>query len=435
MKKLLYRTLSFFNVIESKIAFYPTVLALFGILFAFLLMYFESLGISKYLLDKAPVLVVDNGNTAMTMLSALISGLISVIVFSFSMVMLLLSQASSNYSPRLLPGLISDKKHQIILGIYLSTILYNIFILFSIQPTGDKYQIPGFSVLVGIIGTVICIYAFIFFIHNISQSIQISNILKKIYTQSKNRLTEVIEKESTHLSAFPDSEGWYKYESGKSGYLQNISYTNMINFCNQYDTQLHILPIKGSYVLTGNTIFLSRNKLDNAQVNQILNNINFAREELVEDNYILGFKQITEVILKAMSPGVNDPGTAINAIDYLTELLALRMKKKDINIIRREEVPFLKINTVDFKDLLYQVMVAIRTYCKHDITINQKLLLMLHYLLQQETYNKDYYDVIKNEAELVLLDAKETITNSVDIKKLIGMADKFTFQLAKKSTN
>jgi len=435
MKKLLYRTLSFFNVIESKIAFYPTVLALFGILFAFLLMYFESLGISKYLLDKAPVLVVDNGNTAMTMLSALISGLISVIVFSFSMVMLLLSQASSNYSPRLLPGLISDKKHQIILGIYLSTILYNIFILFSIQPTGDKYQIPGFSVLVGIIGTVICIYAFIFFIHNISQSIQISNILKKIYTQSKNRLTEVIEKESTHLSAFPDSEDWYEYESEKSGYLQNISYTNMINFCNQYDTQLHILPIKGSYVLTGNTIFLSRNKLDNAQVNQILNNINFAREELVEDNYILGFKQITEVILKAMSPGVNDPGTAINAIDYLTELLALRMKKKDINIIRREEVPFLKINTVDFKDLLYQVMVAIRTYCKHDITINQKLLLMLHYLLQQETYNKDYYDVIKNEAELVLLDAKETITNSVDIKKLIGMADKFTFQLAKKSTN
>ena len=114
MKQLFYRTLSFFNIIESKIAFYPTVLAIWGVFFAFLMMYFESLGISKYLLDKAPVLVVDNGNTALTILSALISGLISVIVFSFSMVMLLLSQASSNYSPRLLPGLISNKKHQII---------------------------------------------------------------------------------------------------------------------------------------------------------------------------------------------------------------------------------------------------------------------------------------------------------------------------------
>ena len=328
MKKLFYRSLSFFNVMKSKIAFYPTVLALFGIFFAFFLMYLEDLGISKYLLDKAPILVVDNGTTAMTLLSAFISGLISVIVFSFSMVMLLLSQASSNYSPRLLPGLISDKKHQIILGIYLSTILYNIFILFSIQPTGDKYQIPGFSVLVGIVGTVICIYAFIFFIHNISQSIQISNILKMIYTKSKKRLEEVIEKEGPHLATFPDSDDWYEYQSEKSGYLQNISYTNMIDFSIENNTQLHILPFKGNFILNGLPMFKSKIKLEKEQVDQILNNISYAREELVEDNYVLGFKQLTEIILKAMSPGINDPGTAINAIDYLTELFALRMQKK-----------------------------------------------------------------------------------------------------------
>ncbi len=435
MKKIFYRSLSFFNILESKIAFYPTVLALFGIFFAFLLMYFESLGISKYLLEKAPVLVVDNGNTAMTMLSALISGLISVIVFSFSMVMLLLSQASSNYSPRLLPGLISDRKHQVILGIYLSTILYNIFILFSIQPTGDKYQIPGFSVLMGILGTVICIYAFIFFIHNISQSIQISNILKKIYTQSKNRLTEVIEKESTHLTPFPASDDWYEYHSEKSGYLQNISYTNMINFSMENDTQLHIIPFKGSFILNGIPLFKSKNKLNEEQVKQVLDNISFAREELVGDNYILGFKQITEIILKAMSPGINDPGTAINAIDYLTELLALRMQKKDINVIRRDEIPYLKITTVDFKNILYQVMVAIRTYCKHDVTLNQKLLVMLHYLLQQETYNKDYYDNIKEEAILLLADAKEAITNPADIKRLTKLAQTFTFELNNAAEN
>lgn len=429
MKKLFYRSLSFFNVMKSKIAFYPTVLALFGIFFAFFLMYLEDLGISKYLLDKAPILVVDNGTTAMTLLSAFISGLISVIVFSFSMVMLLLSQASSNYSPRLLPGLISDKKHQIILGIYLSTILYNIFILFSIQPTGDKYQIPGFSVLVGIVGTVICIYAFIFFIHNISQSIQISNILKMIYTKSKKRLEEVIEKEGPHLATFPDSDDWYEYQSEKSGYLQNISYTNMIDFSIENNTQLHILPFKGNFILNGIPMFKSKIKLEKEQVDQILNNINYAREELVEDNYVLGFKQLTEIILKAMSPGINDPGTAINAIDYLTELFALRMQKKDINIIRRDEIPYIKVITIDFKDLLYQVMVALRTYCKHDVTLNQKLLVMLHYLLHQETYNEDYYDYIKDEATLLLSDAKKAITNSVDIERLTSLAESFTFQL------
>ncbi|NJW54951.1 DUF2254 family protein, partial [Salinimicrobium oceani] len=138
---------------KSKIAFYPSLFALSGLLFAFIMMYLEERGISGYLVENIPLLVVNNGDTALTILSACITGLISMMVFSFSMVMVLLNQASTNYSPRLLPGLISDHKHQIILGIYLSSILYCIFILFSIQPTGDQYQVPGFSVLVGILAT------------------------------------------------------------------------------------------------------------------------------------------------------------------------------------------------------------------------------------------------------------------------------------------
>src|SRR5690606_9805425 len=102
MKELYYKTLSVFRSIRSKIVFYPTGFAVGGILFAFLMMYIENQGVSKYLLDKLPVLVVDNGDTALAILSAIITGLISMMVFSFSMVMLLLNQASSNYSPRLL---------------------------------------------------------------------------------------------------------------------------------------------------------------------------------------------------------------------------------------------------------------------------------------------------------------------------------------------
>jgi uncharacterized membrane protein len=250
-----------------------------------------------------------------------------------------------------------------------------------------------------------------------------------IYTKSKNRLDEVIEKEGTHLAPFPDSDDWYEYESEKSGYLQNISYTNMIDFSIENNTQIHFIPFKGNFILNGIPLFRSKIELKKEQVEQVLNNISYAREELVEDNYILGFKQLTEIILKAMSPGINDPGTAINAIDYLTELFALRMQKKDINIIRRDEIPYIKVKTIDFKDLLYQVMVALRTYCKHDVILNQKLLVMLHYLLHQETYNDDYYDFIKDEATLLLSDAKKAITNSVDIERLTSLAESFTFQL------
>lgn len=428
MKQLYNRSLSFFNIIESKIAFYPTLLAFFGFNFAFFMLYLENRGISKYLIEYVPQLVIDNGDTAMTILSSLISGLISVVVFSFSMVMLLLSQASSNFSPRLLPGLISDRRHQVILGIYLCTILYCIFILFSIQPDGEKYQIPALAVLLGIIQTVISIYAFIYFIHNISQSIQISNILQNIFQEAKDRLQELVDKQKFKEVEFPKTEDWTDYHSEQSGYLQNISFTNLVDICKEHDVKIHILPIKGIFVLSGIPLFKVSKEVDEEVAKMILSNFNFSREELVADNYTLAFKQITEIIVKAMSPGINDPGTAINGIDYLTELLALRMQKRDTSYIFRDEEAFIKLNTIDFEDLLYNIMASIRTYCKHDITLVQKLLLMFYYLEKQVKHNDEYSQCLRKEAENLLIDAKNSIDNEVDIKTIEKLVKRFNLE-------
>jgi uncharacterized membrane protein len=431
MKQLFFRFLENFKDLQNKIAFYPTVFALFGILFAFIMMYLEDRGISKYLLEHAPFLVVQNGNTALVILSAFISGLISMIVFSFSMVMLLLSQASSNYSPRLLPGLISNKNHQIILGIYLATILYCILILFSIQPTGDQYQIPGFAVLLGILGTVISIYAFIYFIHTISQSIQINNILDRISKSAKLLLENSNGKETGENPDFPSSKDWYEYYTERSGYLQDISASLLIDICVKEDIKLRILPVKGQFILSGIPLFMSNKKLKDEIVKKISAGLAFSRGELVEDNYVLAFKQITEIIIKAMSPGINDPGTAINGIDYLTELIALRLNKKDISVISHENEPYIKVSIVKFEDLLYNVMASIRTYCKHDIILIQKLLLMFKYLKTQKVKEQSYLDCIDTEVKTLLDDVKQAVTNQRDIDTALKMAKKLGLDIKK----
>ena len=223
MKKLFIRIFDFFNTVESKIAFYPTLLAISGFFIALLMIYLEQHGISRKIMDTFPLLMVEDGDTALTVLSAWLAGLISLMVFSFSMVMLLLSQASNNYSPRLLPGLISDKRHQLILGIFLATILYNIFTLFSIEPSEKKYTLPGFSVLLGIAFTILCLVSFIYFIHTISQSIQINNILENIFDDAEKRLKKLIKYEEGKQIRFPDTENWHEYKAGRSGYFQNIS--------------------------------------------------------------------------------------------------------------------------------------------------------------------------------------------------------------------
>ena len=412
MKYLYNKISSFFNVIRSNIAFYPTILAVFGFVFSLLMAVLEEKGISKYLLEVLPQLVVEDGDTALTVLSVCIGGLISMMVFSFSMVMLLLSQASSNYSPRLLPGLISDKRHQIILGIYLATILYNIFTLFSIEPSEEKYTLPGFSILLGIVFTIICLFSFIYFIHNMSESIQISNILDTIHNKAVARLKFILNKEEkidVHRD-FDDTSNWKAYKCNQSGYFQNMSAKNIIQFCKENDTKIYIKIPKGLFVHENDMFILSKKDMNDQELEKFNSNINFSKSELVRDNYSLAFKQITEIAVKAMSPGINDPGTAVNAIDYLTELFALRMKKKDEDVyVDNEHVAQFKIEIISFKTLIYNVMASLRTYCKHDPIIVQKLFWMLKYLLNQEAFKEDYKKSVTEELNRLKKDSKSIL--------------------------
>ena len=160
--------------------------------------------------------------------------------------------------------------------------------------------------------------------------------------------------------------------------------------------------------------------MDEESVDAVLSNINFARGELVEDNYILAFKQMTEIAVKAMSPGVNDPGTAINAIDYLTELFSLRLQKRDSGVLVRDGKTPLKIATVDFEELLYYTMASLRRYCSSDPIIVQKLVRMLRYLKEHDCKEPHYKEVIARELEILLKAAEASLPSEIDKQRLSG---------------
>jgi len=418
MKKVFIRIFDFFNTLESKIAFYPSLMAVSGFLLALLMMYLEEKGISRSVMDIFPRLMVEDGDTALTVLSACVGGMISLMVFSFSMVMLLLSQASSNYSPRLLPGLISDKRHQVILGLYLATILYMIFIIFSIEPSDKRYALPGVSILLGILFTIMSLVAFIYFIHNISQSIQINNILDNIFVDAKKRLSTLIASEANTLKSFPDTSEWHEYRIGKSGYIQNIAIGNLLDICDQEGTKMYFTIPKGIFALSNQVFLKSEKALEPRVVKAVSSNINFSRGELVADNYVLAFKQITEIAVKAMSPGINDPGTAINAIDYITELFALRMLKRDDGIIMKDNEVKFRLAIITFRELMYNVMASLRTYCKHDPIIGQKILWMLDYLQQQPSVEEEYNEVVRLEINTWMNQIQQSLESKRDLEVL-----------------
>ena len=420
MKNIILSGFEYLKKLESKIAFYPTVYSLFGVSFAFFMYYIENKGISAYLIDHVPLLVINNTETAFSILTTFIAGLISIMVFSFSMVMVLLNQASSNFSPRVLPGLISNKRHQKILGIYNATLLYCIFTMVSIEPDGDKYQLPGFSVLLAIVLMVICLGAFIYFIHSISQEIQVHNIMQRIFSEAKNRLDKLITSEKDGNHDFPETDNWTTYNSVSTGFLQDIILDPLLEFAKNKDCKFHVVAVKGQYIYKDKPLFKSSTEIEEEALEELLSFFRFSKDEVIEDNYVLGFKQITEIAVKAMSPGINDPGTTEIAIDYLTELFEKRMQKQDVSILQHNDDALIKINSLSFKDLLYAVLAPIRTYSKHDVIVVVKLIQLLkHLAFTVESENKSYVSAVKNEANSLFEDAKSAISNQADLKVVI----------------
>jgi uncharacterized membrane protein len=424
MKQLIHRISQTFWRIENKIAFYPSLMAISGICFALIMVYLEQRGVSAYLQKAVPWLVINDLETARTLLSTLIAGLISILVFSFSMVMIILNQASSNFSPRLLPGLISNKKHQSILGIHLAGIFYCIITLITIEPTQSSYQLPGFSVLLAILFVTVSLGSFIYFIHSISQSIQVDYILKTTFKNAKKRIEHLIQLEQDNeivdagLGRFDKSSDWHDYYVPQSGYIQTINTTRLLKLAQQHETHIQVIPTKNTFLLAGLPIFKSETELDEEVAKEFLNQFLIDNSESLSENYSLAFQLITEIAIKAMSPGINDPGTALTCIDYLTELLTLRLKKSDELYLVQDKQVVIEINIIHFEKLLYVILAPFRAYCSHDIVIVSKLLRMCEYLLLQDCIKDDYKTTIKKQANEIINDAREKLQNALDLDVL-----------------
>ncbi|MXV37902.1 DUF2254 domain-containing protein [Flavobacteriaceae bacterium Ap0902] len=419
LKTLYWNFKALLKRISHSIAFIPGAMGLSGILLVILLHYIEELGITPYLVERIPYLLINNQSTASTVLSYLSAGIISIMVFSFSLVMILLNQAGNNFSPRVIPGLISVRKHQIIIGLYLGTLLYNTFVMIGIKPVTDQFNLPGFSILIGIMLTILCLFAFIYFIDSISKSIQVHSILESVFNKSKRRLKTIIKNEKDIIPVKLNTLGWPTYPTDISGYIRNINEQALINFCVENDCKIETLQINGTFITKGTPLFSCSVQLEDAQLKEVRDYFAINRNgEDVNENYVLGFKQITEIGIRAMSPGINDPGTAITTIDYLTELFSILMAKNEQFYLYKDQEPIVQIRIISFKELISQVMMSYRQYCKQDMSCAQKLIIMLLHLRNHPNCNDNESQTLSLELKKLMIDLRTNIENEYDLEVL-----------------
>ncbi len=413
------RIIDFLSRITRSIAFLPTLLIIAFLVVALLLIQLENWGLTAWASQYMRAIVIKNEDTARIILSTTVSGLFSLVVFTFSMVMLLLNQASNSFSPRLLPGLISDKRHQVVLGFFIGTIVFGMVTIFNILPDSNNYQVPGVTLFLYILLSLACLGLFIYFLHSISQSVQVSHMLNRIYERTKKEILEEKQRKRDWLESAGDYSAWHYHSSPSTGYLQSISKKSLLKQAHQCECTIRVVVPKGTFVVKGTSVLASEKEMKEEQVEAALACLHYHVEEVIDLDYIVGFKRITEIILKAMSPGINDPATAITGIDYLVDLFRLRLQLPDAEVITEAE----KEGGVifphhSFESLLYSTLGSLRLYIKHDTQVVLRLLNLFRVLLKGPNLNEERKVIIKKELQALQEDVFRSVENDRDEEKI-----------------
>ena len=407
---------SYIQTINS-IAFYPSIIAFGFLLFSFFIMRIEYTPFIIDLKKGISAMLVNGLEDARLILGTIVGSIFSLMVFSFSMVMLVLNSASSTLSPRVIPGLITQKSHQVVLGVYLGTIIYSLILIINIQSKTAEYQIPTLGILLSMIFSILCLGMFIYFIDSISKSIQVDNILQRIFQKTKYQ----IEKSGIAQKPFqmPNTDGWCTVHADSSGYLKQVEYGQLRNVCQANDITIEITENPGFFFVAGFPIAKVNKPVNKEIAKDIRNCFMFYIEEHVSDHYLFGFKQISEIAVKALSPGINDPATAIKAIDMLSILFIDKMSLNEKNYILDSDgklLVFFRAPTLE--ELLFINLTPIREYGKQDATIMLKILESLKNLAYADKIAQQYQGLLTKYMQSMILSAVNNIKNDLDIEQI-----------------
>lgn len=373
----------FFRVvtrIKESIAFYPVLIPALYVAVAALVLLFESTSLAETLRDDLPAGLLDADNSR-EILGTLITGIISLTVFSFSMVMVVLNGAAARLSPRVLPGLVSDTRNQVILGIYLGSIVYYLLMIGTLNKN-DPASVPALGLALAVLFGMLCMALFVVFIRSVSQSIQVDWILSELYNGASANLASR-RRRMAGVHEIPDATDWWCLPAARPGYLRDVNERRLGKLLRKRDLIAMVQVEPGFFLIEGHPLIKFSEPLNEKEAAEALDCFDFHDKEFAGENVAYGLRQISEIAVKAISPAINDPGTATRAVNLIGVLLKRLggLTPYDIGCVDSDR-PRLFYPQPGMKRVLQTVIAPIRIYGAHDpqvlITLLQCMKNALH---------------------------------------------------------
>ena len=408
------RIIHFFEVLSSNFWAIPLLLLISGAGLAFLNIYLDKTLYARHIELPEVYLYFNNALNIRTLLSVCATSILGVAGVSFSITIASLTLASQQFGPRLLRNFMSDKFNQLVLGCFIGTFLYCILMLQFTGSMDVTKTTPFFSMMSLLAIIILNLLLLVFFIHHIAVAIQaetvISEVNDELVTQMNCTFPNEAEKNSEPIQfKIPDDlnnkfeqEGEQIY-STKSGYLQAIDIDNLVKYAADNDCAIKVMIKPGDFILTNSVIAYG---LMSDEVDEIEKDINahllIGNVATSEQDPEFAIRQLVEVAVRALSPGINDPFTAISCIKKLGENIAFLMAREfptkyhvdDNGKLRVELKPF------TFSAIVGTSFDLVRQHGQDDVAVVICLLQVLNQLILQSQH-KEHLEALKTQAEAI----------------------------------
>ena len=289
---------------------------------------------------------------ARSLLSTVAGSMITAASVTFSLASVALSIASQQYGSRVLRNFMRDRITQVLLGTFVSTFVYSVLVVRDIR--GSDFSggfVPAIAITVAIVLSLISLVMLVYFVHHVSSSIQASHIVSTISGDMQTAIPKLYPSKvcqgaaGQHQSPEARSGEASTIEIMANGYLQTIDLQKLLEVAETSDLFLELTQKPGDHIVSGATVATAwgATALDEKIVKRLQNAFLIGPERTPAQDIRYQFQQLTDVVVRALSPGINDPFTAINGMDELASGLALLARHPRIPEERQDEKGVLRL--------------------------------------------------------------------------------------------
>jgi uncharacterized membrane protein len=323
------------DALRTTLWFVPSILVLAAIVL-FVLTYALDRAAEAGNLDVPSWVNTGSADAARTILTAIAAAIITVVGVVFSVTILALTLASTQFGPRMLRNFIRDRGTQVTLGIFVATFVFSVLALGSVtNETGNTF-VPHISVTVALALTLLDLGVLIYFIHHVATSIQVTAVVYGIARDLDRALDDLASQmsgdgpvpssvpslvSSAELLRRLDTEG-VELPAKSSGYLQAIGHQRIVRIAAANDAVVRMAHRPGHFVVRGRPLAVVwppeavppiTTAFERAQA--------IGPHRTLQQDLQFAIDQLVEISLRALSPAVNDTFTALTCIDWLGDAL------------------------------------------------------------------------------------------------------------------